>query len=146
MCKPFAALITSVALSAAGMAYAGPPVTVIVKNQSSDTANFLIERSGERFTYANASPKPDKTVLSRSTNTYSVRGPIAADITTAHVRYETKSGTCEFSTTYIKTSGLIGSTPKWEKSANSSGRARCAAAVTSINPTTHAWTVEFTIR
>jgi len=146
MRKPVAALLASVALSSAGIAYAGPPVTVIFKNRSSDIATFSIGNSGERSTYANASPKPVDTVLPGETDTYSVRGPISPDVTVAHVRYGIDSGTCEFSTSYINTSGLWGSTPKWEKSARPSGRARCTATATSVNPTTHAWTVEFTIR
>jgi len=146
MRKPVAALLASVALSAAGIAYAGPPVTVIFKNRSSDTATLSIERSGEIFTYANASPKPVDTVLPGGTNTYLVQGPISPDVTVAHVSYKIGSGTCEFSTSYMNTSGLWGDTPKWNKSAHPSSRARCTATVTSVNPTTHAWTVEFTIR
>jgi len=140
--KPIAALLASVALSAAGIAYAGPSVTITIKNLGSETATYTIT---DYNTDLNASPKPNPTVWPGQSNTYTVSS-IWPSITTAAVQYRIGSKSCGFITTYMTIPGLLGSTPKWSKSFNAANGAVCNATITSINMSTHAWHVEFTIK
>lgn len=106
MRKPTLALLMATALSTAGMAYAGPPVTVTFKHVGSTgsaAATYSTVTSNETSTYANATPKPATNVTAGSTNTYTVQSTISPDTNYAVARYKISSKTCIFSTTYVNT-------------------------------------------
>lgn len=131
----------------AGAAYAGPPVTVIFKNLSAMEAHYTIVTVNESNTYTDANPKPTSTVAPSATNTYRVQNNLSPNANGVVVRY--KLGTsplgakeCVFSSQYTK----ILTTPNWTKNGTPSNGAICGATITSTNPSTHAWTVEFTIQ
>ncbi|WP_082765995.1 hypothetical protein [Azotobacter vinelandii] len=150
MRKPTLALLMATALSTAGMAYAGPPVTVTFKHVGSTgsaAATYSTVTSNETSTYANATPKPATNVTAGSTNTYTVQSTISPDTNYAVARYKIGSKTCIFSTTYVNTLGAGGvKIPSWNKSATASGGATCTANITSTNISTHEWAVEFTMK
>ena len=134
------------AVTGSSAAVAGPEVAVIFKNNSTAAAVYQANDSNEMRTRVNASPKPDNEVNPRESNTYRVQGNISPDVNHATVHYTVGSKRCKFTTSYLKSRvrGVV--LPKWNKSAIGSGGARCEAKITSVNPATHAWVVEFTMR
>lgn len=148
--KSLLALLTAAALSTAGVAYAGPPVAVTFKHvgaAGAPAAVYTIITANETSTYANASPKPATNVDQGASNTYSVQSLISPDVNFANVRYKMGSKECVFTTTYVNqlVSGGV-KVPVWNKTATPSGGAVCTANITSTNISTHAWSVEFTMR
>ena len=82
----------------------------------------------------------------RASDRYRVEGRLSADFTTANVRYKVGNKTCRFMSSYVKSFDKGRPAPKWNKAASSPDGARCDAKITSANPSTHEWTVEFTMR
>ncbi|WKN22503.1 hypothetical protein [Azotobacter vinelandii] len=147
MRKPTLALLMATALSTAGVAYAGPKVTVTFKNQGTAAATYSTVTSNETSTYANATPKPATPVPAGANDVFTVQSLISPDTNYAVVRYKIGSKTCIFSTTYVNTLGAGGvKIPSWNKSATASGGATCTANITSTNISTHEWAVEFTMK
>ncbi|WP_163576349.1 hypothetical protein [Halomonas faecis] len=144
--KTLVAGLALIATLAAGAAHAGPPVDITFKNQASDEATYTIVNSNESSTYANASPKPDSTVNGGGSDNYTVQSHISPDANYATVRYRIGRKECRFSTSYVKiySGGVM--IPQWNKSADGSGGAVCTANITSTNVSTHAWSVEFTMK
>jgi hypothetical protein len=140
-------LFLAVSMFATTAAFAGPPVTVTFKNQSTENATYTIVTSNETATNSNASPKPAQTVASKMNNMYTVQSPLSPDVNYANVRYKIGSKQCIFGTTFINElqSGGI-KVPKWTKTATASGGAVCTATITSTNLSTYAWTVDFVMK
>lgn len=143
----FSTLIAAASMLVATSAFAGPPVTVTFKNIGTATANYTIISSNEATTYVNASPKPATTVAAAGTNVYSVTSLISPDVNYANVRYKIGTKQCVFGTTFVNALQPGGAKiPQWNKTATASGGAICTATITSINITTYAWTVTFTMK
>ena len=143
----FSTLIAAASMFVATSAFAGPPVTVTLKNIGTATANYTIISSNEATTYVNASPKPATTVAAAGTNVYSVTSLISPDVNYANVRYKIGTKQCVFGTTFVNALQPGGAKiPQWNKTATPSGGAICTATITSINITTYAWTVTFTMK
>lgn len=132
------------ALSTVGVAQAGPEVQVTFKNNSSSEAVYDTLGSSA-YSYGEASPKPAATVAGGESNIYKVRGGLSADVTSVVFQYRVGAKTCKFKTSYLKLPGR-GVPPRWNKSSESGGGARCDARITATNVSTHAWAVEFTMR
>ncbi len=127
-----------------GGVYAGPTVTVVFKNQSSEPVLNVRTNNNETSTYLNASPKPLEVVTPGAFNQYSVKSVISPNTNWAHVRYTAGRKECVFTTTYVNMMGAGGVvTPKWTKTATPSNGATCSATITKTNYTDHTWTVEF---
>lgn len=132
---------------ATSTAMAGPSVTIVVKNQSMQDITYSITDSNETTTYANASPKPKATILAGESNTYIVTSTISPDVNYAYVRYQTGFKTCIFKTTYVNMlQPRGGKIPQWNKDATGLNGATCAATITSTNPSSHGWVVEFVMK
>ncbi|MCA6219518.1 hypothetical protein [Photorhabdus antumapuensis] len=147
--KSLLALFATASLTAAGVAYAGPPVTVTFKHlgaSGSTDAVYTIITNNESSTYVNATPKPSSRVGPGGVNSYQVQSPITPDGNYAIVRYEIGNKSCVFSTTFINTYVNGVKIPKWNKGATPSGGAVCNATITYTNYLTYAWSVEFTMK
>ena len=127
-------------------AQAGPAVDIIFRNNGPDAALYQAITANEISTQANASPRPDDRVQAGSSTRFGVQSNISPDANYASVRYRIGVKSCLFTTSYVKTLARGVTVPKWNKSAVASGGARCDARVVTVNPTSHAWTVEFTMR
>jgi len=125
---------------------AGPEVTVIFKNNSDAEATYNAVGSNAISTRMNASPKPLVKVKAGESNVYTVQSRISPDVNYASVRYEIGRKVCQFTTSYVNTRVRGVTSPKWNKSAVGSGGAYCDVRVTSVNPASRAWAVEFTMR
>lgn len=123
--KSLLALLTTAALSAAGAAHAGPPVTITFKHvgaTGTPAAVYTIITANETSTYANASPKPDSSVSAGGSDSYQVQSLISPDANFANVRYKIGSKECVFTTTYVNMLGSGGvKIPTWNKTATPSG-------------------------
>ncbi|WP_268799218.1 hypothetical protein [Pseudomonas huanghezhanensis] len=139
-----ASFIAVSAFSNINMAQAGPPVQIVFNNKGNMDAVYDVARSSA-YSYSEAKPKPLPKVNAGAFDTYSVAGSLSPDVTTASFQYRMGSKVCKFKTSYVKLPGR-GVPPKWNKSAEASGGARCDVKVTSANVATHAWAVEFTMR
>ena len=138
--------LTSLALAASTLlfiadAHAGPPVTVVFKNNATTSANYTVISNNEVATFVNASPKPSTVVAPGGFNTYVVVSPISPLVNFASLRYRSGSKECQFYTAYVS-----GAPRPWNSTASGSGGAVCASRITAINLATNAWTVEFTMR
>ncbi|QXF34041.1 hypothetical protein CE143_13455 [Photorhabdus luminescens] len=147
--KSLLALFATASLTAAGIAYAGPPVTVTFKHlgaSGSADAVYTIITNNESGTYVNATPKPTPNVAPGGVDIYQVQSPLSPDVNYAMVRYKIGVKTCEFMTTFVN--GYVNGVkiPKWNKGATPSGGAVCNATITSTNIATYAWSVEFTMK
>jgi hypothetical protein len=129
----------------AGIAQAGPTVTVTFKNNGNATADYDVVGSSAH-SYAEANPKPEPSVGAGKSDVYHVRGGQSPDVTTAIFQYKIGTKVCKFRTSYLKIPGRNGIVPKWKKSDEATGGARCEARITSANAATHDWAVEFTMR
>jgi hypothetical protein len=132
------------ALSTVGVVQAGPEVEVTFKNNSSSEA-FYDTSGSSAYSYGEASPKPAATVAGGESNISRVKGGLSADVTSVVFQYRIGSKTCKFKTSYLKLPGR-GVPPRWSKSSEPGGGARCEARITATNVSTHAWAVEFTMR
>lgn len=132
------------ALSTVGVAQAGPEVQITFKNNSVSEAVYDTLGSSA-YSYGEASPKPAATVRGGESNVSKVRGGLSVDVTSVVFQYRIGTKTCKFKTSYLKLPGR-GVPPKWTKSSEPGGGARCDARITATNAATHAWAVEFTMR
>ncbi|MEQ7919675.1 hypothetical protein ABQX22_10820 [Xanthomonas sp. WHRI 1810A] len=132
------------ALITVGVAQAGPEVQVVFKNNGASDAIYDVTGSSA-YSYSEAQPKPKGEVKAGESDNYKVTGSLSPDVTTVVFQYKSGGKVCKFKTSYLKLPGR-GVAPKWNKSADASGGARCDVRVTSTNPATHAWAVEFTMR
>ncbi|TDB63126.1 hypothetical protein [Photorhabdus khanii] len=147
--KSLLALFATAFLTAAGVVYAGPAVTVTFKHlgvSGSADAVYTIITNNEAGTYANATPKPDSSVGQGGFNSYQVQSPLSPDANYAMVRYKIGFKSCEFMTTFVNTYVNGVKIPKWNKGATPSGGAVCNATITFTNFVTYAWSVEFTMK
>jgi hypothetical protein len=144
--NPIVLSLALVAGAVSAAAQAGPEVNVVFKNNSSATAIYRSIGANGISTYANASPKPDNEVEAGGSNNYRVQSNISPDANYASVRYQIGAKTCQFTTSYVKSRVRGVTLPKWNKSAVAGGGAHCGVTVTSVNPASHAWVVEFTMR
>lgn len=143
--KSYAVSITVVsALMTVGAAQAGPEVQITFKNNADLEAVYDVLGSSA-YSYGEADPKPASTVRAGEFNVSKVKGGLSADATSVVFQYKIGLKTCKFKTSYLMLPGR-GTGPKWNKSAEASGGARCDAKITSTNLATHAWNVEFTMR
>ncbi len=138
--------LTSLALAAATLLFiadanAGPPVTVVFKNNATTNANYTIISNNEAATFVNASPKPSPVVAPGASDTYVVVSQISPLVNFASLRYRSGIKECQFYTSYVS-----GASTPWNSTASGSGGAVCSSRITAINLATSAWTVEFTMR
>lgn len=141
-CLLGATVALSVSVSSAVLA--GPSVTVTFKNNSDMDAEYDAVGSSA-VSYAAASPKPGVTVPPGRTDIYVVTGALSPDVTSVIFQYKIGRKVCKFKTSYLKLPGR-GAAPRWVKGEEASGGARCDAKITSTNASTHAWSVEFSMR
>lgn len=139
--------MVAVAMLSSGAALATPQVTV---NFTNNTAEPVVYQPGssrnETTTYSNASPKPSS-VLAGGSESYTVRATGGSPITYAMVTYRSGSKSCRFTTSYLMSSTPGGiKTPKWNKSAVANGGARCDISITSVNYSSHDWSVNLIMR
>jgi len=134
-----------VALAVAGYAQAGPEVTITFKNNSDSKSTYDVVGSSA-YSYAEANPKPMPEVQAHESDVYRVRGAQSPDVTTVVFQYKMGAKTCKFKTSYIKFPSRSGTVPKWNKSEQSSGGARCEARITGTDFATHDWAVEFSMK
>ncbi|WP_426142328.1 hypothetical protein [Pseudomonas sp. DWP3-1-2] len=137
--------IATALLTGAGIAQAGPEVTITFKNTGNMEAVYDVVGSSA-FSYAEANPKPDPGVKSGELDVYRVKGSQSPDVTSVVFQYTMGPKICKFKTSYLNLPGRSGKAPKWNKSAQASGGARCDVNITSANMATHDWAVEFTMR
>ncbi|MCI8208363.1 hypothetical protein AUC61_02340 [Pseudomonas sp. S25] len=126
-----------------GVALAGPEATVTFKNNSDQTAIYD-PVSISAYTYAHADPKPPARVGPRSSKVFKVKGP-TPDVTPVIFQYKIGGKSCRFKTSYLKLPGRNGA-PRWNKSVEETGGARCEVRITAVNQSNHNWAVEFTMR
>lgn len=142
-----AGAIAVLGLSASVSAFAGPPVTIKVKNLNTTTAAVKVTTStNEITTQANASPTPEATIDFLSENNFVVQSTISPSVNYAALRYRVGSKECTFYTAFTVTYSNGVALPQWSKSATPSGGAVCTATITSTNITTYNWAVTFTIK
>jgi hypothetical protein len=144
-CKIGLALVFA-AVTVGGYAQAGPKVTVVFKNNSDMEAVYSPQSRNEMLTRTFAVKKPDNTVSAGGRDTFVVEGKLSPDVTTANLRYTAGSKICTFMSTYVMGVGKGTRLPQWNKKAEASDGARCDAKITHTNPSSHEWTVEFTMR
>jgi hypothetical protein len=134
-------------LATAGVVSAAPKVTVNFQNNTAEDADYIRGgHSNELTTYLNALPKPNK-VVAGGFSSFTVGANGSSPITYATVRYQAGIKSCQFTTSYLMSSTPGGlRTPKWNRSAVSSGGAKCDVSVTSVNYSNHDWVVSFTMR
>lgn len=137
------ALIATTLLTST-LAQAGPPVTITIKNLSSQRANYHADSTNGAQTRAHALPEPSAAIDPMSSDTYKVENPAFPDITTASMRYTIGNKTCNFTTSYLNTiapgglfTGTTNQAPKWNKKALGNGGATCTATITSTHFTNH---------
>lgn len=143
--KRLKVVIATAGLMAAGIAQAGPEVTITFKNAGNMEAVYDVVGSSA-FSYAEANPKPGRRVKPGESDVYHVKGRQSPDVTSVVFQYTMGPKICKFKTSYLHLPGRSGKAPKWDKSAQASGGARCDVNVTSANMATHDWAVEFTMR
>ncbi|HEX8595611.1 MAG TPA: hypothetical protein VF682_20410 [Pseudomonas sp.] len=134
------------ALVLTGYAQAGPEVQVTFKNNGSEPAVYRAVGGNGTSTRMNAYPKPADSVAAGALDGYRVKSNLSPDANYAVVQYQAGGKICKFNTTYVKTMERGVRMPKWNKSAVAEGGARCDVRITSVNYSTHAWAVEFTMR
>lgn len=147
------ALVVTATLLISSAAYAGPPVTVTIKNLSTTTAaTFSMTNNNEISTHANSTPKPPTSIPANTTAApFMVQSTITPSANYAQLRYKVGSKTCVFYTALVDNTPT-GGVPQWTKTATPSGGAVCTATITAIdnspapNPNRFAWSVEFTIK
>ncbi|GFM80857.1 hypothetical protein PSCICN_15490 [Pseudomonas cichorii] len=139
-------IVAVAAFIAAGMAQAGPSVTVVFKNSGSSPAVYSPVGSNEAMTRSFAETAPNASVSVGGTDTYVVKGRLSPDASHAFVRYRAGIKECKFKSTYIMAHTRGVRAPKWIKEAVATGGARCDARIVSVNSSTHEWTVEFVMR
>ncbi|GFM76491.1 MULTISPECIES: hypothetical protein [Pseudomonas] len=139
-------VVAVAAFIAAGMAQAGPSVTVVFKNSGSSPAVYSPIDSNEGLTRSFARSAPLNSVSAGATDKYVVQGRLSPDASHAFVRYRAGVKECKFKSTYIMAHTRGVRAPKWIKEAVASGGARCDARIVSVNSSTHEWTVEFVMR
>lgn len=147
------ATLAATAMCAAGAAVSGPAVTVTFKNLGTQPATYTPVTNNETSTFADARPKPKKSVRAGDSDSYQVQNLISPDANAAVVRYTMDGKTCVFGTTFVYAigggsliTGGLTKIPKWNKTATGIGGADCNATFTLQNPVTHEWSVEFTMR
>jgi len=91
--------VFTVALAVLGCAQAGPQVSITFKNNGSSDAiyDFVGSRA---YSYAEATPKPSKTINPGASDQFIVKGRLSADVTIAIFQYRTGMKTCKFKTSY----------------------------------------------
>ena len=139
-------VLATVSLLAAGLAQAGPPVEVTIKNLGAQPAVMKLVTSNETSSYQIANPKPSNTIPASSSTFMRVQRLVSPDVNGAMVRYTIGSKTCAFGTTFqmrMLPGGI--KQPQWTKTATPSGGATCTANITSTSAD-YAWKVEFTMR
>lgn len=114
-----------------------PNGTDTIKNLDTAEAKYSVIGNNEALTNSSATPKPQERIPAQQSSTFTVKGPLSPDITTATVRYSIAGKTCVFRTTFVNTivpgglgSGTLNKVPKWTKDAEASGGARCTATIT----------------
>jgi len=127
--KLFVTALAITGMAAATVAHAGPPVTVIFKNNGTTDATYKVITTNESYTYTFASPKPVTTVKKGLSNSYVVTNPVSPDANSADVRYQIGSKECVFHTALIIVHNYPynTTTPTWTKKATGSGGAVCTA-------------------
>lgn len=135
----FASLLVA---ATTGAAFAGPEVTITLKNNSGGTAEYDVVGSNP-YTYGQADPKPPVRIGAGATEFFKIKGH-TPDVTVAIFQYKMGDKVCRFKTSYIKLPGRSGG-PKWTKSADATGGARCEVKVTALSQSTHNWSVLFTM-
>lgn len=146
MNNKFKWVVVCAAFAVSGLAQAGPTVTIVVKNNSDKEAIYNPMNQQEMLTRSSTLRTPLTPLPPRASDRYRVEGRLSADFTTANVRYKVGNKTCRFMSSYVKSFDKGRPAPKWNKAASSPDGARCDAKITSANPSTHEWTVEFTMR
>ena len=142
-------LISALALASlsvaatSGVALAGPEAAVTFKNNSDQTATYD-PVSISAYTYAHANPKPPELVEPGSSRLFRVKGP-TPDVTPVIFQYKIGRKVCRFKTSYLKLPGRNGA-PRWNKSVEQTGGARCEVRITAVNYSNHDWAAEFTMR
>lgn len=126
-----------------GVALAGPEAAVTFKNNSDQTATYD-SVSISAYTYAHANPKPPELVEPGFSKLFRVKGP-TPDVTSVIFQYKIGRKVCRFKTSYLKLPGRNGA-PRWNKSVEETGGARCDVKITAVNQSNHNWAVEFTMR
>lgn len=144
-CKIGLALVFA-AITMGGYAQAGPKVTVIFKNNSDLEAVYSPQSRNEMLTRSFATKEPAGKVEAGKSDAYFIEGRLSPDVTTANVRYTVGNKVCKFMSTYVMGVGKGTRLPQWNKKAEASDGARCDAKITHTNPSSHEWTVEFTMR
>ncbi|WP_341522336.1 hypothetical protein AABC73_02610 [Pseudomonas sp. G.S.17] len=134
-----------VALTMAGYAQAGPEVTITFKNNGTAAASYDVVGSSA-YSYAEARPKPKAEINPGESDVYGVKGAQSPDVATVVFQYKMGAKICKFKTSYVKLPSRSGTVPKWNKSEQSLGGARCEARITGTNFATHDWTVEFSMK
>jgi hypothetical protein len=137
--------VAAVAFAMGGYAQAGPEVTITFKNNSDTNAAYDVVGSSA-YSYAEANPKPKPDVLARQSDVYRAKGAQSPDVTTVVFQYKMGAKICKFKTSYVKLPSRGGTVPKWNKSEQSLGGARCEARITGTNFATHDWAVEFSMK
>lgn len=146
MKKTSQVLLATVSLLAAGLAQAGPPVEVTIKNLGAQQATLKLVTSNETSTYQIANPQPSRAIQASSSTVTRVQRVVSPDVNAAMVRYSIGGKTCAFGTTFqLRTLPGGIKQPQWTKTATPSGGATCTATITST-AADYSWKVEFTMR
>lgn len=139
-------IVVGASFAVMGLAQAGPRVTVVVKNNSDNEAVYSPMNQQEMLTRSFIRSAPLDTLRPRQSDQYEVEGRLSSDVTTAFLRYKIGSKTCTFMSTYVMSVDKGRPAPKWNKGATSPDGARCEARIIKANPSSHEWTVEFSMR
>lgn len=131
---------------ASGVVQAGPSVDVTFKNNGAESAFYHAEGRNGMSTQMNASPRPLTEIKAGNFAQYTVQSNVSPDTNYAVVMYRMGGKVCKFSTTYFKNFQGGVRVPKWTKNAIAEGGARCEVKITSVNFSTNAWAVEFSMR
>ena len=147
------AVLFSMALIGSSAAQAAPTATVTVKNLSTGTVYNTVQSLEEINTYAAANPKPATSISSSGVNSFQVSPTPAGYFSLLVLKYQattppaTGGKECFFTSGYISEPIFEGMTgPEWGKEAEGSGGAICTATITSTDPITGNWSVEFTMQ
>lgn len=97
-------------------------------------------------TQMNARPTPLAEIKAGELARYRVQSNISPDTNYAVVMYRMGSKVCKFSTTYFNGFQSGVRVPKWTKNAVAEGGALCGVKITSVNFSTNAWSVEFSMK
>ncbi|QFY78684.1 hypothetical protein DUD43_13785 [Alcaligenes faecalis] len=132
---------------------AAPTATVTIKNLSTGTVYNTVQSLEEIDTYAAANPKPATSISSSGTNSFQVNPKPAGPFYLLVLKYQattppaTGGKECFFTSGYISEPIFGGMTgPEWGKETEGSGGAICTATITSTDPITGNWSVEFTMQ